>query len=402
MGRHSLPLSVEEIVRDNESERLELKSSLDAPTDREDVREAICAFANDYPASGKPGFAIVGIRRNLEPSGTAITEELLRQLADFRFDGTISPPISMSVERRDYRKHSVAVVTVLPAPIPPIRCRGRTCIRIGSRRDYASFEEERRLLERAPLGALPFDRQPCPEATLSDVLVDQIRAEYLPQAIRREILESDRRPPEEWMSSLRFFDLRRSLPTYASILLFGREPRQYVPGAYVQVVRFAGPTQASEVLDEKEITGNIATQLRQLEELLPIYIESPRTPTSPMRALTRPIFPVGALRELVVNAVVHRAYDGTAAPISIRWFSDRLEISNPGGLYGQVNASNFGSVADYRNPTLADALKVLGYIDRFGNGISKVADQLSANGNPAAEYALNEKTHFSVTVRRSE
>ncbi len=97
----------------------------------------------------------------------------------------------------------------------------------------------------------------------------------------------------------------------------------------------------------------------------------------------------------------HRSYEATNAPIRLTWFSDRLEIINPGGPYGIVNAANFGQpgVTDYRNPHLAEALKVLGFVQRFGVGIATARRLLAENGNPAPVFEPRE-THVLVTVRR--
>ncbi len=76
------------------------------------------------------------------------------------------------------------------------------------------------------------------------------------------------------------------------------------------------------------------------------------------------------LRQLVKNAVLHRTYEATNAPIRITWFDDRLEIYSPGGLFGQVNETNFGrGSTDYRNLHIAEVMKNLGYVQRFGVGL---------------------------------
>lgn len=97
---------------------------------------------------------------------------------------------------------------------------------------------------------------------------------------------------------------------------------------------------------------------------------------------------------------MHRSYEHTNAPVRVYWFSDRIEIYSPGGLYGQVNPENFGKGAtDYRNPLLAEAMKVMGYVQRFGLGIPLAHQELRKNGNPEPEYRF-EPTGVLATLRR--
>jgi ATP-dependent DNA helicase RecG len=104
---------------------------------------------------------------------------------------------------------------------------------------------------------------------------------------------------------------------------------------------------------------------------------------------------------LVRNAILHRTYEGTYSPVRIYWFSDRIEIHSPGGPFGQVTRENFGQpgVTDYRNPHLAEAMRVLGYVQRFGLGIQIARQQLAANGNPPLVFIV-EQNHILATVRR--
>jgi ATP-dependent DNA helicase RecG len=97
---------------------------------------------------------------------------------------------------------------------------------------------------------------------------------------------------------------------------------------------------------------------------------------------------------------VHRNHESSNAPVRLLWFSDRIEIANPGGPYGQVRADDFARVNDYRNPSLASAMKTLGYTNRFERGITHVQRTLDSNGNPKAEYdGTNE--YWFVTIRKS-
>jgi ATP-dependent DNA helicase RecG len=116
-----------------------------------------------------------------------------------------------------------------------------------------------------------------------------------------------------------------------------------------------------------------------------------------------PDYPIVALRQLARNAVMHRIYEGTNAPIHIYWFSDHIEIHNPGGPFGQVNRENFGhpGVTDYRNPHLAEAMKNLGYVQRFGLGIQIARDQLKKNGNPPPTFEPREENVLAILRRQS-
>jgi len=107
------------------------------------------------------------------------------------------------------------------------------------------------------------------------------------------------------------------------------------------------------------------------------------------------------LQQLCRNAVLHRSYQGTNAPIRVYWYNDRIEIHSPGGPYGQVNRDNFGkpAITDYRNTNLAEAMKHLGYVQRFGYGLVLAKKVLAINGNPDLEFVVDD-TNILVTIRK--
>jgi len=390
-------LDLEQLMTDLESDRVERKESITSP---EKIRQAICAFANDLPGHQLPGYVFIGVNDQGRPATLPITDRLLRTLADMRSDGNILPIPSITVQKETLQGTPVAVVEVLPSDTPPVRFKGQVWIRVGPRRAIATLEEERRLTERQVAGVRNFDQKPCTGATLDDLLLEQFRGDYLPRVVDPSVIAQNNRAIGEQLASLRFFDLRRQAPTYAGLLVIGKDPLQFLPGAYIQFVRFEGESLSDAVQDEKRITGNLLTQLLQLDNLLPLQIHTARAPTTGLRHEDRPDYPLFAIRELALNAVIHRAYEATNAPVRINWFADRVEILNPGGLYGQVTPDNYERVSDYRNPVIAEAMKVLGYVERFGTGIARANAALRANGNHLAEYTF-EPAHVLVTVRRS-
>ena len=111
-------------------------------------------------------------------------------------------------------------------------------------------------------------------------------------------------------------------------------------------------------------------------------------------------YPPAALQQIARNAVMHRTYEGTNAPVRIYWFDDRIEMHSPGGPFGQVTMENFGQagITDYRNPHLAEAMKNLGYVQRFGMGIEIARSELKSNGNPPLEFDV-QPTFVLATIK---
>ena len=138
---------------------------------------------------------------------------------------------------------------------------------------------------------------------------------------------------------------------------------------------------------------------QQLDALLRGHVHTRLVETGGFREEARPDYPLAALREAIMNAIMHRNYESSNAPIRILWFTDRVEVSNPGGPYGAVREHNYDRVNDYRNPSLAGALKNLGYVNRFGRGISRIRETLERNGNPPPEFEV-EDSHWAVVLRR--
>lgn len=390
---------LERLLTDLESDRVERKESLVHP-DR--VCEAICAFANDLPDHRAPGVVFVGARDDGSPVGLAVTERLLNTLAAMRSDGNILPIPSMVVDKRTLLGCEMAVVIVRPQDAPPVRFRGRTWIRVGSRRAIATPEEERRLNERRRARDLPFDAQRVPSATIEDLDLDLARRVYLPSFLPAETLEQNQRSLPQQLASVRLASPEPECqPTVLGILVAGKDPRQFLPGAYIQFLRIEGTQLTDPIKAEHLISGPLPELLRMLAQVFDSHVSVSVDVTAGPVEIRHPDYPMVALQQLARNAVLHRNYEGTNAPVRIYWFSDRIEMHSPGGPYGQVNPANFGQpgITDYRNPHLAEAMHNLGYVQRFGVGIPLARQELHKNGNPPPEFQPTD-THVLVILRR--
>lgn len=386
------------LLGDLESDRVERKASI---SDGKKMRQAICAFANDLPNHKKPGVLFVGVNDDGTCANLSITDELLLSLSNIRSEGKILPFPVLQVNKRILDSCELAVVIVEPSDAPPIRFDGRTYIRVGPRRATATPEEERRLNEKRRARDLPFDLRPFISASIDDLNLDIFQREYLASALAPEVLDENQRSLTQKLISLRFATPEpNSLPTSLGILVAGKEPRQFIPGFYIQFVRFDGTELTDPIRDQKDISGSLIDLLRYVDEVLQANISTASDITAQPVEVKQPDYPIVALQQLVRNAVMHRSYEETNAPVRVYWFSDRIEIQSPGGLFGQVNRQNFGQgVTDYRNPHLAEAMKNLGYVQRFGIGIPTAQKELKKNGNPPAEFVI-EDSYMSVIIRR--
>lgn len=383
-------VQLEAMLADLESELVERKESLrkappgkDGPIER--IRQAVCAFANDLPGHGRPGVVFVGAHDDGTPSGIPITDRLLQRLADIRSDGHTLPPPVMSVSKRTLAGSEIAVVTVHPSDAPPVRARGQVWIRVGSRRAIAAAQDERILNERRRHRDAPFDARPVSGATLAHIDVRRFEEEYLPRAFDPELLAANDRTTEERLAATRMIaSVDDPVPTVVGMLVFGRRPQDFIPGAYIQFLRMGGTEFPGPVLDEARCTGPVSTQLEQLVGKLDSHNRTAVDITSGPIEKRRSTHSAAALRQIAYNAVMHRTYEATNAPIRVTWYDNRVEILSPGGAYGVVTAENFGQpgAADYRNPSLAESMRVLGIVQRFGVGIGIARTALRQNAQP--------------------
>ncbi len=383
---------LEALLDDIESDRVERKSTFGGSVSTR-ARQAICAFANDLPNHNEPGVLFIGANDDGQPSELEITDQLLLSLADMKTDGNILPLPVLSVEKRILKKAEMAVVTVMPSDMPPVKYDGRMWIRTGPRRAIANEQEERVLIEKRRYKNLPFDIYPVPSAQISDLSKVIFENEYLPAAFAADVLETNGRTYEERLASCKMIvSPDDTTPTLLGLLAIGQNPQDFLPGAYVQFLRIDGTELENPVLDEESVGGALVQMLRRTEEKLRSHN---RTSVDISSAATHRMgvpYPAPALQQILYNAVLHRSYERTNAPVRVYWFNDRIEINSPGGPYGNVTRENFGNpgITDYRNPNVGAVLKTFGFIQAFGRGIATARSEMRKNGNPEPEFDVSQ------------
>ncbi len=387
---------LQSLLDDLESFRVERTVST---TNTDKFREAICSFSNDMPGCGQPGYLLIGADdKTGKPSGIKITDQLLQQLNSYATDGSILPPPALSVYKITLPsgEGDVAVVEVMPSDMPPVRYKGRVYVRTAPQRGIANEAQERILTERRVAAAKSFDAQPCLGSSVTDLVLDLFSVTYRNEAIAADVIAENHRTLEEQMASLRLFDLNRKCPTHTGILLFAKDPLQWLPSAYIQFVCFDGPTLSANPISEKRFSGDLLTMLRTLDSFVTELPTSRPVSVSGLREELIADFPPVAIRELLMNAIMHRSY-AAQSPIRFYQFTDRIELISPGPLYGEATPANFPRQTSYRNPIVAEAMKTLGFVNQFGRGVQRAQDALAKNNSPPARFEFGD-TFFAAII----
>lgn len=380
------------LIRQSEEDwRLEKTVSL---KDSKKFGEAICSFANDLSDEGKAGYLLIGVNDDNSIAGLVLDEQIEQTILGFSKDGRIIPSPTIFTKIFHLSEGDVCVAEVLPNTLPPVRFNGKICVRKGPRKDYANEQEENILIEKRNRLGATYDIQTCKNASLEDLDTKIFSLSYLPLAIDQDTLEANHRGIKKQLASLQFYSLRHDAPTYAGILMFGNNPRFYIPGALIQYVKYKGKELYDDDLAEKTFEGDFLTQLARLKDFIKVNIVKSYLPD--LGQTYEYNYPTKALEELIFNAVIHNDYS-IHAPIKIYEFTDRIEITNNGGLYGNAR-HDFPNNNDYRNPILSGAAKILGFVNRFGVGIQRAKKALADNGNPEPDFTSDKEATFVVKV----
>ena len=184
--------------------------------------------------------------------------------------------------------------------------------------------------------------------------------------------------------------------TNAAILMFAAAPERFVPHSYITCALFNGDD-GSRVLDRKDIYGGL---LKQIDEAV-FYLEKNmrvayKREGTPSREEIRE-YPPAAVREAIVNAVMHRDWSMTGANVFVKMFADHLEVQSPGGLPEGITVDTLGSRSRRRNQVLADIMFRAGVGEKMGTGVSYMRRESILNGNPEPEFL--DSDFFSVVFR---
>ncbi len=354
-------MEVCELIKQGENERVEFKENLDIKK----ILVAVSAFANTHG-----GLIIIGVRdRDGKVVGVQIGKETPAKLANEIAQNTEPEVIPrLRIERCEDRE--VIVVEVDEHPVKPVMVRGRAYRRVGNSNRKLTPKEISELFEESV--GLSWDAYPV-DATLDDVDLDRVR----------EFMGKAKLPSGDEVETLKKLRLiRDGKVTRALILLFGKDPQWFFPQAKVRVGRFRG----SEILDSVDVEGNLFEQVEGAVSAIKKHMSKRYV----IKGLVRKEvwdYPLEAVREAVVNAVMHRDYR-TPEEVQIKVLDDRIIFWNPGGL--PIGLSEEDLYREHpskpRNRLIAEVFHLAGYVEKWGSGTLRILRALEDAKLPRPEF----------------
>ncbi len=264
-----------------------------------------------------------------------------------------------------------------------------------------SKDEYERLILEKHREKLYFDSVICKEATLKDIDKEKIK-DFLKEAKSERSLDIDEdTPPEEVLMRLKL--VRDMELTNAAILLFGKNPQEFLDQSEAKCTRFKGKDVTGEMIDLKPASGNIIDQVKEIEKFIFNHIS--------LRAWIEPgkierqekwEYPPKAIRETLVNAIAHRDYK-SSSKVQVRIFDDRIEFWNPGRLPDGWTVETLKRKHESKpwNPLIAKTFFWMKYIEEVGTGTNKIIQWCKEFGLPEPDFEFT-GTCLVVTLRKSK
>lgn len=187
--------------------------------------------------------------------------------------------------------------------------------------------------------------------------------------------------------------------TVGGLLMFGINPSRYLPQAAIMFAHFAGSELAAELIDRQEIIGTLPHQVDAVVAVIKNNLRQPSTIEGTKRVDTRALPPEKVLREMVVNACVHRNYAISGSRIRIFIYSDRIECISPGRLPNTVTVEKLRSGVSYAaNPVLLKFMDNLRYIDRLGRGFPMIFREMQKLGSAVEVIEFGEELRVIIPL----
>lgn len=340
------------IIENDESETVEFKKST---AQIEKALKAVCAFLNH-----KGGTIFFGIEKK-KIIGQETGESTLKSISQ-KIRQRIKPEISPEIRVFEINARKIIGVKIKEGNNKLYYLDGIAYKRVGSENVIIPPDEIERMILEKSKGF--WDEQTCEESALLDFDEQKIK-QYMHE---RGIEKPKNMTLNDFLIGVKALHSNENIkPTNGGILFFGNNPQKFFLQARIHCVKFDGNEITKNTIDELMCDGSLKEIVERTEIFVNknIRIYGFRTEIS-FKRIEKAEYPLRAIREAVVNALIHRDYR-EPSEVKIFIFDNRLEIMNPGSFPEGVTPEN--PVHKPRNPLLCEYMKDIHYIEKYGSGI---------------------------------
>jgi len=346
----------------SESETLELKKST------AQLKNGIISIASILNKHGH-GELYFGIKDDGTVVGQEMSEKTIRQISQAIAEN-IEPKIYPEINHIKI-KSTDCIHIKFSGNERPYYAFGRAFIRIGDEDRRLSAKELENMIVEKNREQLRWDREICHDASIEEMSEEKVK-----RFLKKANLEYSGIPNA--LEKLNLLKNARLLNPV--ILFFGKKPEKFFPNAKLRCAVF-GTTATAFIIDRQEYTGDVFYLIEKAEEYILKNIHIGMK-LNGMYRVDVPEISKDAFREAVINAFCHRDYYEYDS-VNIAIFKDRLEIRNPGGLFGGLTIEQIKNemVSKRRNEIIAELFHRIHFIEKWGRGISLILSE-----EPTADF----------------
>src|SRR3990172_849586 len=358
-----------DLIKKGESEDTEFKENFD-----KEAIESVVEFENT-----KGGIILLGVTDKGKVRGIQIGKETMNDWVN-QISQSTEPRIIPEIEECEIGGKYIAIIRIKEFPIKPVSVRGRCLRRVGTSNRTMTPPEISEMHIHS-MGT-SWDAFPAGDKTLDDINLKRVE-KYIREANatgRRKIEDG----PTEVLEKLDF--IKDGKATWAAILTFGKEPQRPLLQSAVHCGRFRmDKTQIiDDLMVETDLIGQVDEVMKFITRQISVRYEFEGKP----RRKEVWEYPLEALREAVINAIVHRDYT-VPSNVQVEIYDDRIEIWNPGRLLPGITIDDLYKKEHksvIRNRLIAQVFYDIGYIEKYGSGTIKIIYLCKQHGLPAPEF----------------
>jgi len=373
-------MRVEEILLGTENQQIEFKESV-----VKGMYKTLCAFSNT-----DGGAVLVGVADDKNVIGFDCSNDNLKQISDNIVNKLLIHPVieSFSVNGKEVLKIKVAKSSC------PVSFEGRYYKRIGNTtREMQSEDLRNYFLNSSQWDCIAgdYDIDEIDPGSVGDFVKMSVKSGRMPESAFKENIC-------DILSHLGL--IRNGKLTNGAIILFGKNPRKYFINAIVRVGHFKDE---NIIIGDKVVNGNLFRQIEGAEEAILSFINIRYNITGDsFKREEIWDYPIDAIREALLNALVHRDYFMSNRQTQIKIFDDFIWFHNPGGLPDGISIDDLKRLHSsvQRNPLIADVIYRSGFIEVWGSGINRICKAIFESGLPEPEFK-EEFGGFSAYFRKS-